>query len=344
MREGRSVIQLGAASAAVLLTACGGSSSSGPSSSSPGSSSGSQSSGGNPTSGCKYTFAVITHGDTGSFWSVVKKGAEQASKDLGCTITWYGSDSGSGPNDQAEGQQIDSAVGQGVNGIALSEHADFSTQLAAAKAKNIPIILLNAGCDDATIAKVGAITCVGQPESLAGKQAGAKLKAQGVKHALCVLHQSGQNLKERCDGLEQGLGGTVDRLDVSTSGTSNISGTQTAIQTYLQSHSGIGAVVTLNADIATGGAEPAIASADPSAKLVTFDFNQRVISDIQASKIDFAIDQQQYLQGYLPVVFLYLYKTNVNLVGGGTTVPSGPFLIDKSNAATIATLVAKGTR
>jgi simple sugar transport system substrate-binding protein len=287
---------------------------------------------------------MITHGDTGSFWSVVKKGEEQAAKDLGCTVTWYGSDSGSGPNDQAEGQQIDSAVSQGVDGLAVSEHADFSQQLAAAKAKNIPIVLLNAGCDDATIKKVGAITCVGQPESLAGKQAGAKLQSLGAHHALCVLHQSGQNLKDRCDGLEQGLGGTVDRLDVSTTGTSNISGTQTAIQTYLQSHSGIDAVVTLNADIATGGAEPAISSADPNAKLVTFDFNQRVISDVQSNKIAFAIDQQQYLQGYLPVVFLYLFKLNANVVGGGTTVPSGPFLIDSSNASKIASLVNQGTR
>jgi simple sugar transport system substrate-binding protein len=77
---------------------------------------------------------------------------------------------------------------------------------------------------------------------------------------------------------------------------------------------------------------------------VTFDFNQRVISDVQSNKIAFAIDQQQYLQGYLPVVFLYLYKLNANVVGGGTTVPSGPFLIDSSNASKIASLVNQGTR
>jgi simple sugar transport system substrate-binding protein len=335
MRKAR-VIQLGAAAAAVLATACGSTSTS--------TGSGGQSSNVNLTGGCKFTFAMITHGDTGSFWSVVKKGSEQAAKDLGCTVTWYGSDSGSGPNDQAEGQQIDTAISQGVDGLAVSEHADFSSQLAAAKSKNIPIVLLNAGCDDATIAKVGAITCVGQPESLAGKKAGARLASEGVKHALCILHQSGQNLKDRCDGLEQGLGGTVDRLDVSTTGTSNISGTQTAIQTYLQSHSGIDAVVTLNADIATGGAEPAIAAGAPSAKLVTFDFNARVITDVQSNKIDFAIDQQQYLQGYMPVVILYLNKINANTLGGGTTVPSGPFLIDSKNASQIATLVGQGTR
>src|SRR5215472_14000116 len=191
----RRVIQLGAMVAAVAAAGSSSTSSSGGGSSV------------NLTGGCKFTFAMITHGDTGSFWSVVKKGEEQAAKDLGCTVTWYGSDTGSGPNDQAEGQQIDSAVSSGVDGLAVSEHADFSTQLAAAKAKGIPIVLLNAGCDDATIAKVGAITCVGQPESLAGQQAGQRLAKEGVKHALCVLHQSGQNLKDRCDGLEKGLSG-----------------------------------------------------------------------------------------------------------------------------------------
>lgn len=331
----RRFIQLGAMAAAVAAAACGSSSTS---------SSAGGSSNVNLTGGCKFNFAMITHGDTGSFWSVVKKGEEQAAKDLGCTVTWYGSDTGSGPNDQAEGQQIDSAVSSGVDGLAVSEHADFSTQLAAAKSKNIPIVLLNAGCDDATIAKVGAITCVGQPESLAGQNAGKRLASEGVKHVLCVLHQSGQNLKDRCDGVEKSLSGTVDRLDVSTTGTSNISGTQTAIQTYLQSHSGIDAVVTLNADIATGGAEPAIAAADPSAKLVTFDFNSRVITDVQSKKIDFAIDQQQYLQGYLPIVILYLNKINANTVGGGTVVPSGPFLIDSTNAGQISSLVSQGTR
>jgi simple sugar transport system substrate-binding protein len=68
------------------------------------------------------------------------------------------------------------------------------------------------------------------------------------------------------------------------------------------------------------------------------------VADIQSGKIEFAIDQQQYLQGYLPIVFLKLYKTNANTVGGFDTVKSGPGIVDKTNAATVASLTGQGTR
>jgi simple sugar transport system substrate-binding protein len=78
--------------------------------------------------------------------------------------------------------------------------------------------------------------------------------------------------------------------------------------------------------------------------LATFDLSPNVIAAIQKGQIAFAIDQQQYLQGYLPVTFLYLYKTNLNTVGGGQPVLTGPGFVDKSNAAAVASLTAKGTR
>ena len=65
---------------------------------------------------------------------------------------------------------------------------------------------------------------------------------------------------------------------------------------------------------------------------------------IVAGELMYAIDQQQYLQGYLPVVFLHLYKTNLNTVGGGLPVLTGPGIVDKSNAAAVKDLAAKGTR
>jgi simple sugar transport system substrate-binding protein len=58
----------------------------------------------------------------------------------------------------------------------------------------------------------------------------------------------------------------------------------------------------------------------------------------------FAVDQQQYLQGYLPVVFLKLFKTNANTVGGGQPVLTGPGFVDKSNASTVEKLSGEGTR
>ena len=80
------------------------------------------------------------------------------------------------------------------------------------------------------------------------------------------------------------------------------------------------------------------------ARIATFDLSTGVVSDIQSGKIDFAIDQQQYLQGYLPIVFLKLYKSNANTVGGFDTVKSGPGVVDKTNASKVATLAGQGTR
>src|ERR1700733_13361863 len=114
---------------------------------------------------CPYKFALITHGDNGSFWSVVYKGARDAAADLGCTLTeGYGSPQ----QGQAESAQIQDAINAHVDGRAVSDHdpALMTPTLAKAAAAGIPVVLLNAGCDDTDIAASQAITCVGQPEQL----------------------------------------------------------------------------------------------------------------------------------------------------------------------------------
>ena len=123
---------------------------------------------------CTYKFALITHGDNGSFWSVVYKGAKDAAADLGCTLTeTYGSQQQgqAEPDDNAENAQIQDAINAKVNGMAVSDHdpALMNPTLAKAAAAGIPVVLLNAGCDDTDIAASRRITCVGQPEQLAGK-------------------------------------------------------------------------------------------------------------------------------------------------------------------------------
>ena len=176
------------------------------------SSSGSRRSPGPPAAAsCPYTFAVITHGDNGNFWSVVYKGAKDAAKDTGCKLSeTYGSQQQgqAQPDDNAENAQIQNAINAKVNGIIVSDHAPsvMNATLAAASDAGIPVVLVNAGCDDADIAAAKAITCVGQPEQLAGKQAGQRFAKENASNVLCVIHQSGQNLLDRCDGIAQGLG------------------------------------------------------------------------------------------------------------------------------------------
>ena len=293
----------------------------------------------NLTQGSDLTFAMVTHSDEGSFWSVVKKGAQAAADAEGVKLIW----SPSNNDPQKEAQLIDAAVSQKVDGLAVSvPNADaIKGSLKKARDAGIPIITLNSGLDD--YQALGAITHVGQTEGLAGEAAGRKLKNEGASKVLCIIHeQNNIGLNQRCDGVKKGFGGSgVDNLQVK--GTEDISTTQTEIKSKLQADKSYDAVIALNPDIAAA-AEAAIQGASSDAKLATFDLSPQIIKDIVSGKVSFAVDQQQYLQGYLPIVFLKLFKANANTVGGGQPVLTGPGFVDKSNATTVEKLAGEGTR
>jgi simple sugar transport system substrate-binding protein len=284
------------------------------------------------------TIAVITHGEGDSFWAVVKKGAEQAGKDLGVTVKY--SESNNDPQEQA--QLIEAAVTEEVDGIAVSapDPDAITDPVKTAVDAGIPVITINSGAEES--AAMGAITHVGQTETIAGEGAGAKLKEAGATKIICIIHEQGNvGLNQRCEGAKKGFGGEVENLQVA--GVSDISTTLTEIQSKLESDDSIDAVLALNPDIAVA-ARDAIAGASSEAKLATFDLSGDVIKAIKDDEILFAVDQQQYLQGYLPVVFLTLNKTNLNTVGGGKFVLTGPGFVEKSNAAEIEKLAEAGTR
>jgi simple sugar transport system substrate-binding protein len=284
------------------------------------------------------TIAMVTHGDGGSFWAVAKKGAQDAAKDMGVTLRY--SESNNDPERQA--QMIEAAVTQKVDGIAVSAPNPDAIKGALQRAKqaNIPIITLNSGAEES--ASLGAFTHVGQTEEIAGEGAGKQLKQAGVKKVLCVIHeQANIGLNQRCDGAKKGFGGTVTNLQVK--GTDDIQTTLTEIQSKLSSDKSFDGVLALNPDIAIA-ARDAAKAASSDAKVATFDLSGDVVKSIQDGSILFAVDQQQYLQGYLPVVFLTLNKTNANTVGGGEPVLTGPGFVTKDNAATIQKLAEAGTR
>jgi simple sugar transport system substrate-binding protein len=290
------------------------------------------------TQGQDVTIAMVTHGDGGSFWSVAKKGAEKAADDLGVTLKY--SESNNDPEEQA--QLIEAAVTEGVDGLAVSAPNPDAIRDAVKTATDagIPVITLNSGAEES--ASLGAITHVGQTETIAGEGAGAKLKEAGATKMICVIHEQGNiGLNQRCDGAKKTFGGDVENVQVA--GTADISTTLTEIQSKLESDDSIDAVLALNPDIAVA-ARDAVAGAGSEAKLATFDLSGDVIKAIKDDEILFAVDQQQYLQGYLPVVFLTLNKTNLNTVGGGQFVLTGPGFVEKSNAAEIEKLAEAGTR
>jgi simple sugar transport system substrate-binding protein len=284
------------------------------------------------------TIAVITHGAGDSFWSVAKRGAEDAGKDLGVTVKY--SESNNDPQEQA--QLIEAAVTEEVDGIAVSapDPDAIRDSVKTAVDAGIPVITLNSGAEESQ--SLGAITHVGQTETIAGQGAGAKLKEAGATKIICVIHEQGNvGLNQRCEGAAKGFGGDVENLQVA--GVNDVSTTLTEIQSKLESDDSIDGVLTLNPDIAVA-ARDAIAGAGSEAQLATFDLSGDVIKAIKDDEILFAVDQQQYLQGYLPVVFLTLNKTNLNTVGGGQYVLTGPGFVEKSNAAEIEKLAQDGTR
>jgi simple sugar transport system substrate-binding protein len=298
-----------------------------------GGSSGSGGGGGNGD----LSFAVITHGSAGdAFWDVVQNGAKAAGDDLGVSVD-YQSDG----DPQRQAQLIDAAVNQGVNGIVVSmANPDaLRDSVEAAVDAGIPVVTINSGGDRS--AEFGAIGHVGQDEAIAGQGAGRELAAAGAKKVLCVLHEAGNiGLEQRCAGASTGLGADVTPLQVDIN---DLQGAQSTITSQLQSDPTIDAVLTLNSAVAAV-AVSAAADAGSDAQVATFDLNSDVISGIQDGGIAFAVDQQQYEQGYLPIVMLKLYAKNLNTVGGGQPVLTGPGIVNADNVDEIADLASAGTR
>jgi simple sugar transport system substrate-binding protein len=299
---------------------------------------GSNGNNGTTSGGAKLTIAMVTHGDGGSFWSVAKKGAEEAAAKMGVTLDYQ--ESNNDPQKQA--QLIDAEITKGVDGLAVSMPNPDALKdvLAKAKSKGIPIITLNSG--SSVYKQFGAITHVGQDEEIAGRGAGEQLKAAGTKKLLCVIHeQNNIGLQSRCAGAKATFGG--EEVDFQVTGTADPAKSANEIAAKLQADPAIDAVLALNPDIAAAAVQ-AVATARSQAKLATFDLSADVISGIKDGKILFAIDQQQYLQGYLPVVLLTLYKNNLNTAGGGGPVYTGPGFVTKDNAAQVEQLTKAGTR
>lgn len=290
------------------------------------------------TAGEDITIAVITHGDDGVFWSVAQKGAEQAGEDLGITVKYQGAN-----NDGAvEAGYIDQAVADGVDGIAVSlaDPDALEGSVKAAVAAGIPVVTLNSGSD--LFKELGAITHVGQDETVAGNGAGEKFNELGAKKILCVKQeQTNVGLEARCNGADDTFDGEV--VQITTSGDADPVASQGEINAALAADEDIDAV------FATGpiGAHLAVLAAEELGRDVligSVDLSTDILADIKDGKAAFTIDQQQYLQGYLSVVFLYLNVTNANTVGGGLPVYTGPGFVTADNVDAVASLVEAGTR
>lgn len=287
----------------------------------------------------KYNICMVTHGDGGGFWSVAKAGAERAASDLGVTFKYE--ETSNDAEKQAQLIQADTTSGcQAIAASAPNPDAIKDAMLAA-KAAGIATVTMNSGSK--VFKELGAFTHVGQDEFVAGQGAGLKFKDAGKTHVLCVIQEANNiGLQERCDGAKDTFG-KVTNLQLSA-GLADLATSQTEIKAALEADSSIDGVFALNADIAYGSVLPAVTELGKDIMIGTVDLSGDAVQAISDGKIAFAIDQQQYAQGYLSVVLLYLDLMNGHELGGGLPINTGPGFVTKDNAARVQELAAAGTR
>jgi simple sugar transport system substrate-binding protein len=285
----------------------------------------------------RWTFAMITHsGDGDTFWDIVQNGAEQAAVKDNINFL-YSHDAEA----QQQAQLVDAAVDKKVDGIIVSLAKPEAMKAAVDRAvkAGIPVITVNSGSEVSK--EFGALTHIGQDETVAGRAVGEELNARGKKKALCILHEQGNvGHEQRCDGLKETFEGTVENLYVE--GT-NMPDVQSSIGAKLQTDKSVDAVVTLGAPFADTAAK-AKAETGSKAEIDTFDLNAKVAAGLKDGTLGFAVDQQPYLQGYQAVDLLWLYRYNADVLGGGQPVLTGPQIVTEEQAGELAEYAERGTR
>ncbi|NOD92837.1 substrate-binding domain-containing protein [Ruegeria sp. HKCCD4884] len=280
---------------------------------------------------------VVSHGQANdAFWNVVKNGVEQAGKDVGVNVEYRAPETF---DMVAMSQLIDAAVNQEPDGLIVSiPDADaLGPSIERAVAAGIPVISINSGSD---VSKdLGALLHVGQDEFDAGKAAGAELASMGGKTAICVNHEVGNvALDLRCAGFAEGFGGDVEVLPTSN----DPSEIESKVAAALAANEAVDTVMALGASSA---GEPTVAAVKASGRdvnVASFDLSANFLQSIADGDAAFAIDQQQYLQGYLSVNFMGLHA-KYGLMPGGN-VPSGPNLVTQEKAAQVIELSSQGIR
>jgi simple sugar transport system substrate-binding protein len=290
-----------------------------------------------------YRIVVVTHGQASDpFWSVVKNGVDQAAIDMRVTVEYQAPST----FDMVEmSQLIDGVVATDPDGLVVSiPDADaLGPSIQAAIEAGIPVISINSGSDVAE--DFGVLAHIGQTEYEAGYGGGKRMAEAGATKALCVNHEVGNvGLDLRCQGFTDAIteaGGTVEILSVDLA---DPTGSANRISAALTADDTIDSLLTLG----PGGALPALQALQDEellgqVLLATFDLSPEVLEAIRDGNMLFAIDQQQYTQGYLAIVYMTLYLDNLN-TPGNILIPTGPGFVTQDNAEQVIEYSARGTR
>ena len=290
-----------------------------------------------------FRFVVVTHGQsTDPFWSVAANGVQAAADDLGVQVEYQAP----ATFDMVEmSQLIDAAVASQPDGLVVSiPDADaLGPSIESAVDAGIPVISMNSGSD--VFAGLGVLAHVGQTEFEAGLIAGQRFADEGVTNAICINQEVGNvALDLRCEGFQEGLGSPVEVIPVDLN---DPAGATETVVGVLQSAGDIDGILTLGPT----GAEPTLAALEQEGQLgqiafATFDLSTRVLEEIDGGNMLFAIDQAQYLQGYLPIVFLTKYLETGALALGSVdkVVLTGPQIVTQETAAQVIQYTEEGVR
>ncbi|HFQ15762.1 MAG TPA: sugar ABC transporter substrate-binding protein [Rhodobacteraceae bacterium] len=277
-------------------------------------------------------FVLISHApDSDSWWNTIKNAIKVAGDQMDVTVEYRNPPTG----DLADMARIvEQAAASGPDGIIVTI-ADFDVlegPITAAVDQGIPVITINSGTAEQSAA-LGALMHVGQPEYTAGFEAGKRAKAAGVTSFLCVNHYATNPASvERCRGFADAIGADLSASMIDSG--QDPAEIKNKVLAYLTANPDTGAVLTLGPT----SAHPTLAALDENGLageiyFGTFDLSQEIAAAIKAGTIAFAIDQQPYLQGYLPVVIL----TNLARYGvlPSGNINSGPGFITKANIALV---------
>lgn len=270
-------------------------------------------------------YVVISHSQgTDPFWPVVEKGAKDAGAAIGAEIEYTFDPSG----DMAGmARLIEEAAESQPDGIvtSLPDAAALGDAIKAAVAAGIPVVTMNSGLDSSK--DLGALMHVGQNERQAGYAAGQRSKAEGVTRGLCLNQESYNTaLVDRCTGYSDAMGADLNQIDVSN----DPAEIRTRTVAALQADPEIDGLLAVGPHVCEAAHE-AIEEVGSDIHLACFDMSPTVIDLIKQGEVAFTIDQQQYLQGFMPIMVLHLYNSYAGMLPA-SNIPSGPGFVDASNA------------
>jgi simple sugar transport system substrate-binding protein len=301
-----------------LLAACGSSASS--------SSGGSSSVFGSHPS---YKFVVVNHVTTNTFFVPTQYGIQDACKLLGCSYEWTGSES---ENINQMVNAINTAVSSGADGIAVSliSKTAFNVPIENALKAGIPVVAYNA---DAPSPPNKRLAYIGQDLKLAGELMGKRIVA-AVKEgdvAIFTASSGSANLQPRLEGAEKAIKESGAPINVHTIVTGSLeSGEKTAIEAYWTGHQSTKGMYAVDGgDTAElGGVMQKLGLNAKGVKAGGFDLAEKTQKLLHEGYLEFTIDQQPYLQGFLPIIQLFLWQVSGSLTGPAE-VNTGLKFVDK---------------